>query len=418
VRIGTGMEKIILMFAFIVSFTIFAETSSRGEIRLESRVFNDDEVDSTRDEGYGIATSLEVKYENQKNVTANFQLFTRIDNKDDSRNTVFLQEANVGYNFGNVEFKLGPQIINWSATEAFHPVDSVNSRNLDSDFESSEKIGETMIQLGYLFEESSLTLYYFPLLEENIFPANSNRLFLFPNGLVLGEALFLKEDGEFYDGNEAEQWGARFDISLGALDLSIHSISHINRSKPVLIAGVSGNVHPTYIPVVQTGGTIQWPLESWVIKVEGAYFDFQDKVSTIYGDVEQLRHGEAAVGLEYGWNHENGWETSVILEANGITGLDKPQRQSLSAFQNDSLLGVRLALNNEDSGELLFTVISDNERSHEQMYNFKYSQRLTDVWSIKMGARLVDAPYEEAVATGIQVFHNDHQYYLNISRFF
>ena len=66
---------------------------------------------------------------------------------DLERNLYRMEEASIGYRNSGWEARLAIQILNWTATEGFHPCDIINSRNLDSDIENTEKIGEPMFSL-------------------------------------------------------------------------------------------------------------------------------------------------------------------------------------------------------------------------------------------------------------------------------
>ena len=68
-------------------------------------------------------------------------------------------------------------IVNWTATEAFHPADVINARNLDSDLENLEKLGEPMValQLGP-FEETIAVAAVHALRSKPLFPSPRSRL--------------------------------------------------------------------------------------------------------------------------------------------------------------------------------------------------------------------------------------------------
>ena len=71
----------------------------------------------------------------------------------------------------------GYKVFNWSATEAFHPVDTINSRNNDGDLESLEKKGELTLEFeAAILEDGLLNFYYWPRFEDPEFPGKNSRV--------------------------------------------------------------------------------------------------------------------------------------------------------------------------------------------------------------------------------------------------
>ena len=53
---------------------------------------------------------------------------TRVDKYDDSRGTFVIEDLLTSYKNRNWELRVGSQTLNWTATEAFHPADIINSK--------------------------------------------------------------------------------------------------------------------------------------------------------------------------------------------------------------------------------------------------------------------------------------------------
>lgn len=400
---------------------------SKGEATVESRIFTDDDNDTTIDDGLGLFTRLEASYK-KKRWRAKIRFFARTDRQDTSRDLSALEEAWLGYKKGPWQFRAGYQMLNWTATEAFHPADVINSRNLDSNIENPEKLGEAMVSLRYRIRDGGLTLYYMPLMEEPELPGSSSRLGFLPAGFDYIDPLWLSEEDELEDDTQVNQFGFRFTQMVGDGEIGIHYLDHIDRSQPLAIPlfTTEGNalVQPIYFRVQDYGLTYTHVLGGLLLKIEAGHRDFIDADPIILGQASNglftshTDHTQGALGFEYALAYANGQETSWLLEYQNYFGVNEMERAQLGIFQRDALIGFRHTFNDAMAREILFTAITDLERSHEYLLNFSYSQRLSDTWTIKTGFRYVDAPIKESQAVGLELLDESNQAFLNISRHF
>lgn len=394
-----------------------ARIESQGELRLESRIFTKDKYESTEDANFGLASRLEVKAE-QGSLSERFRVFSRVDEKDPSRNQIFLEEGYVSWSKGAWFVRAGAQMFNWTATEAFHPADIVNSRNLDSDIENFEKVGEPAVGLSYDWNGWVTSVYYLPLFMEPRLPSATNRISFLSPGVSQGGRKVLERNNQFSQNDYVDQWAAVVEGSVGSADLSFHYVDHIDRNQPIPQLSIFPQplVDLIFVPVRQSGGTYQQVVGPWLFKVEGAYRDFFRAQNPLY---RRKDHGQVALGTEYGWTHESsGFDSTLIAEGQTYLGVTQSERAELGAFQKDVLVGYRLALNDVSSQEWMVTFLFDVERSHEYLSSLKYSRRLTDVWSLKTGVRYIDAPQKGLLPVGLEALNRAHQFYLNLSRYF
>jgi hypothetical protein len=429
------MLKYILPFSFFFAPTFAGELSSQGEIAFEYRRFKDDDQKSTVDFGQSLFTRLQATWE-KDSYKHHFRAFGRVDREDDSRSLLAIEDAYLSKAFGEEEdFVLsgGYKIFNWTATEAFHPSDVINSRNFDSNLESLEKKGELTLEAELGLENGSLNFFFWPRFEEASFPGASSRL---GTGANLGEPLVI------YDGRTKKNWqpqgGLQFSYTFDSSDLGLHLIHHVDRTFPLvgthqfafnpflqsnlpndLVAFTTGPT-PYYFKVNQAGATYQHALGPWLLKIEGAYRDYMGKsdILTARGVRSPEDHWEAALGLEYGLTHNSGSESTFILEATSIEGVDESRGKEMSAFQHDGFLGYRYAANDVWGKEFFLGWIKDLKRSDESMAFANYSQRLNDKWKVKAGVRTYWAPPKNTIPTGLEVLHKDHEMTLTLAHFF
>jgi len=389
---------------------------SKGEVTLESRQFTDDDLEHTQDYNLGLFVRIETRYRKGP-FRLQVRAFGRVDHEDSTRDLTALEEAWAGYRKGPWDLRLGFQMWNWTATEAFHPADVMNSRNLDSNIENPEKLGELMFSARRAIGDGGLSLYYLPRYEAPNLPGPSSRLSFVPAGLTVGKPIWLEDDAISSD-HYGAQWGARFTQTFGDADLSVHYLDHMDRQYPLFsLEPDSLEIRPVYSKVQDLGLTYLHILGSLIFKLEYAHKEFEDQIGLLQA-FNQIDHQQGAFGLEYGWSNPSGSETTMLLEGQGVFGTTKEERAQITPFQRDLLAGLRHTWNDTMSRELLFTCIYDLERDHEILLNFSYKQRLSDTWSIEGGLRWIDAPPKDVRPTGLENLDESNQVFLELSRFF
>jgi len=434
------MLRIFISFLALISVTsAFAaqgEWFNRGQVSFQYRQFKDDGDDTTEDTGMLVFSRVEAKYEDGP-FEHSFRAFARVDQKDSDRDFMAFEDFYLSMRFGEGDsWKVlaGYKLFNWTATEAIHPADVVNSRNYDSDLEYFEKLGELTLELNKEFDWGDISLFYWPRFEAPKFPGSKSRLG-FGTNIARSQVI----DGTQADGGQwVAQGGARLRYLMDDGDLSFHVIHHVDRNQPLTgttnfannpltgtavpldVAQLQNSPTPYYFKKTQVGGTLQYALSNLLIKFEGAYrfFEKDSEVYTSSGLQKPVDHGDLAVGLEYTLPQWAMGETSVFFEAGGIVGADKETRARLSIFQRDVLGGFRHAFNDIMGRELLLMWVHDIERENENLITFSYSQRLSDLWKISTGLRVYDAPQKGSVPVGLEVFDESHHGYLNLIRFF
>ena len=392
------------------------EWRSKGETTAETRLFTDDDNPETIDFNLGLFARLETR-RNKGPWSIQVRAFGRVDHEDSSRDLTAVEEAWFGYRKGPWDARLGYQLLNWTATEAFHPADIMNSRNLDSNIENPEKLGELMLSLRRRVREGGLTLYYLPRYEAPNLPGPSSRLRFGSASFPIGRPLWLEGDGAFSSNSYGAQWGARFNQTLGDADFSLHYLDHMDRQLPRFTVTEQGVLHPVYLQVKDLGATYLQLFGSLIFKLEYAYKDFADQTGA-NAALNQIDHHQVAFGLEYGWASQDGSETTLLLEGQSVLGTDQTERAGLTPFQRDILAGARYARNDALGRELLITTIFDVERSREALLNISYKQRLSDTWSIQTGLRWIDAPQKGDRPVGLENLDESNQVFVNLSRYF
>jgi hypothetical protein len=382
-----------------------ADTFSRGSVSVESRAFDPDNSEETDDFGVALVTRLEIKYRpGGGRLNLVLRGLARFDAIDSTRNIGTLEDAYLAYAVGRLTLRVGSQIVNWTTTEAFHPADTINSRNFDSDLDNLEKLGEPMVELQLRILQGSLAVFYMPMrIDPNVLPAES-RLSFVPSGVQLGDPLWLGRDGTKSDSVFENQVAVQFKQTVGPADIALHVVDHSDRHQPSFtFDAASGEVRPTYHSVTQFGLTYVHVLGSLIVKLEAVRRGFRSPDPVDAPDVTDLpNHDQVAGGLEYGWVNSRGHDAAFIVEGQYVRASSNAVRRQLHVFQGDMLVGYRHAFNDEQGRELVFGFITDLERPYEYLGSARYAQRLSDTWSIggfASSLRLLDVALLQAQFT-------------------
>ena len=414
-----------------------AKTSwkSKGEIGFESRVFlplenNTNDLGQEIDQ-FNIAQTarLESKYKNDE-WSFKARVFGRVDTFDQIRSTVYPEELWLEYRPEKFKLRLGYQMLDWTATEAFHPADIINSRYWDSSFENADKIGELMAKLQFKLGKGIIEGFYAPRYVESVFPSPNSPVFI--GDLSVPFAGFLPVDtfGNMRENYWGHQWGARFEQTFGEADISLQYIEHFNRDQPFAVFDQS--IQSTFLvfqPMRQFGLTYTQALGVFVLKCEAAHKNFlnpdQGSFQDKFGRLPDRDQFHTAIGLDYLKSWSNGQDTTFLLEAQYIENIGAQQMNPNQApalaplFQNDLLIGFRHSWNDTKSRNLTVTAIADMVRFNQWFINGSYNQRVGESWGLTLGLRKIIIPPENASAPiAFEQWDGLTYPYLNIKRFF
>jgi hypothetical protein len=168
----------------------------------------------------------------------------------------------------------------------------------------------------------------------------------------------------------------RWSQHLGVWDVGLSHFYGTAR-EPRLVPGLSADGLPVLIPhydlMHQTGLDVQATVGSWLWKLEA-----------IRRASELDTFGAATVGLEYTFTAVLGTpaDAGIVLEYL----YDNRGARATSPFQDDVMLGVRLAFNDVQSTEALLAVIVDRD-SDARLFSVEAGRRLGAHWKLGVEAR-------------------------------
>ncbi|MEM7270520.1 MAG: hypothetical protein AAF401_14870, partial [Pseudomonadota bacterium] len=287
-------------------------------------------------------------------VTATFSPFARVDWADKDRTHVDIREAKLDFQLNEWDATVGLDTVFWGKTEAAHLVDIINQTDALEDIDDEDSLGQPMIRIGRQIEFGTIQAFFLPFFREREFPGQGGRL---RSGLLVDEDQSrIDADG----GNLAPSFALRYDGVFGAADIGVsgfHGVSRDPGFEPTDFVATPNGLAPTalrpvYDRITQVGMDGQYTSDATLWKAEGIYRYGQ----TDLNGVEDSYFG-ASAGIEH---------TLFSVYENADLGLiaeyafDSRGRDATTTFNNDIILGARLALNDEADTSLLVTSAIDH----------------------------------------------------------
>jgi hypothetical protein len=402
------------------------DIESKGELGTESRLFWPDDDARTDAGNVAMAGRLQVDAE-LENYAARARVFSRLDPYDQARTRVVPEELYVQAQAEPFRLRVGFQMLNWTATEAFHPADIINSRILDGSFENPEKIGEPIAALRLEIPMGNIELLVMPVFTAPVLPSSQSPLDLggaLPPPVVFNRnALIIDRHGKLTDERLQPQLGVQLQQTWGDADISLHVVQQIDRSQPLVQLDPNAfELRPIFQQLTQIGLTYQHVVDSTLLKLEGAFrvFDQPDSGVTRLGPVPRRNHVLLAAGIEHATTLGEGSDTSFLIEGQVLVPVQDDYPEQLEPlFQHDVLIGMRHAFNDEQSTALLATVIVDVEHPDQIVAGASLNRRLGDEWGATLGARFMHIPpADEDAPVLFENLHAQHQLYLDLKRYF
>lgn len=352
-----------------------------GNITLQDRYFIDDALDSRQHDQY-LSLSAEPEYFIRLGEDRSFTFtpFARLDQYDDERSHADIHELNYQQVFSDWELRVGISKVFWGVTESQHLVDVINQTDQVENIDNEDKLGQPMIRASFTRDWGFFDVFVLPYFRERSFQGIEGR----PRTL-----LPVDTDQALYESSREEQhidYALRMFSYLGDLEMGISWFTGTSR-EPLFLGGTKGTqsvLIPYYPLMSQVSIDAQYTTEAWLWKLEMIYRDWQaiDINSFLIRDENYVA---ATAGFEY---------TFVgFLQSDADLGLvmeylyDERDKLATTPFQNDIMLGWRLAMNDAASSEALLGAIYDLD-THEVLASLEASRRYGDSLKASLEARL------------------------------
>ena len=433
------MRKISLLAlsTLIISTNIYSSTffssmsnldnwSLDGDIIAESRIFpEDDKEPHTKVFDLDFSSHLKISFENDY-IKYKLALLGRIGVLDQGRNVILQEENYLSIPLDLFTINAGYQIHSWYVMEGFRVSDILNSKNLDGDYELTEKYGELTFSLEYGHDQFTLSFYYFPQYIDPYWPESSSRSAPKTKNMAINQADIASSiwvEGDNIKGDHFGHQGAiRFNKTFEDfdLDLDLYTIHHMDRSQPFISIANDLKLRGHHFRVTQSGMNISKIYESWIFKFEGAYRDFANHSfqPILQGPrIKPQDHAIVALGFENNITIIEGVSTSLFVEWQKILGVDLDLTEQYSQFQNDLFIALRSDFNDVMGRVVTLAAFIDLEKQYEYALALTYSQRLNDSWSMAVGGRFVES-INSNNPQGLDLFKESDNAYFKLTMFY
>lgn len=363
----------------VVKKTLAHELS--GNVSLEGTYFFTS-APYTGQRDHGVSLALESEYYHQwaNDLSFTFAPFVRLDSADDERSHVDARELYVLYPMESWELRVGVDKVFWGATEFVHLVDIINQTDVVESLDLEEKLGQPMVRFSLLRDIGVFDFFILPYFRERTFPGEQGRL---------RSAWFLDSDQVLYESAAEEyhvDYALRYGLVPGDADIGLSYFQGTGREpelRPAINAQGDTVLIPYYGQIKQTSMDLSLVRGDWLWKLEALY------VSGMSDD-----HFAGVGGFEITFPALA--DTNMDLGVIGEYAYDERGEQATSVFQNDVMLGLRLAVNDQAGSEMLLGLSRDLDH-RAAIISLEASRRLSNDLKIFVeGIFFADQAVEDA----------------------
>ncbi len=357
----------LFFIVFLIPSSGFAAASWSGYFAVEGRYFlSDPLLSEQREQEVSIAGQPEF-YQEWATASLTIAPFFRIDSADSERSHFDLRELFVLWYPGDVEVGIGIRKIFWGVTESQHLVDIINQTDLVELPDGEEKLGQPMVNLSISKAWGTLDFFLLPYFRERTFPGAKGRL---RSALVVDTDQARFESGAK---NTHFDTAMRYSHSFGDWDLGLSHFKGTSR-EPTLLPGNNGSgktvLIPFYQQIDQSGLDLQHIIDVWLLKLEAIHRSGQGPSFQAW-----------TAGFEYTFTGI--FDSKADLGALGEWLHDSRGKIASTPFEDDLMIGLRLALNDMDDTALLLGVIQDLDQS-EKLLTLEGSRRFGEHWQASL----------------------------------
>ncbi len=363
-----------ILLLSLVSLPCMAEWS--GDITLQNRYFlNDPLPTNPQQHNNYLSVSSEIEYYsdlNSDDKSITFTPFVRIDQYDNERSHADIRELNYQQVFENWELRVGISKVYWGVTESQHLVDVINQTDNVENIDFEDKLGQPMIKVSFEKDWGTIDLFALPYFRERTFQGIEGRPRSFP---------VIDSNQTSYESSSKENnidYALRWFHYFGELELGFGYFNGTSREPLFLVGNNNQPVLTPYYPQMQQASIdAQLTTEEWLWKFEAIARDWQ-KIDYTTALISDETFFAMTGGFEYTFVgiNESDADLGVVMEyLYDDRGVD-----ATAFFQNDLMIGFRLAMNDVDSSDALFGVIYDLD-NNERLISLEASTRFAEHWT-------------------------------------
>ena len=346
-----------------------AELDVRGSVSGQLQGFTASSLHSAdQQQNASLSGELEIYQEfNEGESSILFRPFARVDQNDDERTHFDIREL-IWLTAGDSwELRAGLGQVFWGVAESRNPVDIINQIDQVESLTTSDKLGQPMLGATLIRDWGNIDFFVLPYFRERTFAGVDGRPRL---------PAVIDQDNPLYE-SEDEESNVDFALRLSTVfeewDIGLSFFDGTAREPLFQFDEASERLRPLYYQITQAGLDVQATLESWLLKAE---------LIRQSGDLIE-DHAESVLGFEYSFYGVADTDTDIGIVAEHLWD----ERDSGQTFQNDLLIGLRFALNDEESSEALVGFIHDLDGNGD-VFTLEASRRIGNSFLLSADANV------------------------------
>ena len=290
-----------------------------------------------------------------------FQGFARLNQYDIEQTHWDIRELYYQNIIANWELSVGKKQIYWGFTESNHLVNVINQDDLLEGNGMANKLGQSMIHISNYSEMGTVDVILMRGFNPIQFPGAKGRLRP-PFAMDYASTTYESEDGV-----DNTDFAIRWTHNISAIDFGVSHFKGTSRT-PFFTSNDGVSFAPHYELIDQTGLELQASFGSLLWKLEAIQRKSDRKTIRAY-----------TFGGEYTLVNESGYDIGLLAEYN----YDNRGAESITGLNDDVFVGLRVALNDEQSTSFLGGINKDNENGTIS-YFAEASRRIGDSWKINV----------------------------------
>jgi hypothetical protein len=369
-----------------------------GEVQTDYRYFSDPGAYGN-DRQHNLSVVLEPQYtqawDNDRSVIT-VNPFMRLDNIDEERSHFDIRELSYVSSLDTLEIRAGVSKVFWGTTESVHLVDVINQTDLIENPDGEQKLGQPMLNTTLVTVSGNVDLFVLPYFRERTFSGEQGRY----RGqwvVDVDAARYTHEDGQNHF-DYALRWSAYWKD----LEWALSYFTGTDRDPVLVPDDINNRLIPVYGQVDQVGVEIQYISDDLLVKLEAIHksTDIIDDYTASVAGFEYTFYSlyqRLDVGVLYEW----------IYDSRG--------RLVLNGLSDASFIGSRIAINDEQSSEILLGFVVDNQTGDMSFLRLESSRRLRENLSMALEINVIGEP---PVASVPGEFRDDDYIQLSTSYYF
>ena len=339
---------------------------TRISVAFESKYFKNSpkwseqstDVVQTSVEGY-----IELFYPFSESYSVSFSPFLRKDGIDEYRDLFDVREGYLLLESNQFEMLFGINTVFWGVTESINIVDVINQVDT-GDISGDQKLGQPMVNLQFLPEYGTFSLYLLPYFRERNFPGHEGR-FRGPTVIEKGASKFESSDA-LYNLDIA----LRYSHYFADIDFGLSYFKGTSR-EPLILSNAQEELSPHYAQISQIGLDVQYTYVDLLFKTEVIVRDGFSE--TYFASVSGFEHTFYQI-----FNSDS--DFSILMEYQH-DGRSKDEPQDLS--DQDIFFGYRITLNDMSDSSFLGGTTYDTGKYSSTIF-LKYETRIYENYKFQM----------------------------------